>query len=53
MLDRIQHGEGGGGGGGGGGGTHKVYGKNVCRALKLNNFADIGATDFIFASIYS
>ena len=52
MLDRIQHGE---GGGGGGGGTHKVYGKNVCRALKLNNFADIhvGATDLIFASIYS
>ena len=40
-------------GGGGGGGTHKVYGKNVRRALKLNNFADIGATDFIFASIYS
>ena len=47
MLDRIKHGEGGGGGGGGvrGGGTHKVYGKN--------NFADIAATDFIFASIYS
>ena len=44
MLDRIQHGE---GGGGGGGGTRKVYGKNVCCALKLNNFADIGATDFI------
>ena len=43
-LDRIQHGE------GGGGGTHKVYGKNVRRALKLNNFADIGATHFIFAS---
>ena len=46
-LDRIQHGEGGGGGGGGGrgggggGGTHKVYGENVRRALKLNNFADI------------
>ena len=42
-----------GGGGeveGGGGGTHKVYGKNVRRALKLNNFADIGATHFIFAS---
>ena len=52
-LDRIQHGEGGGGGGGGGGGTHKVYGKNVRRALKLNNFADIGATDFIFASFNS
>ena len=51
VLDRIQHGEG--GGGGGGGGTHKVYGKNMCRALKLNNFADIGATDLIFASIYS
>ena len=38
-IDRIQHGEGGGGGGGevegGGGGTHKVYGKNVRRALKL------------------
>ena len=50
VLDRIQHGE---GGGGGGGGTHKAYGKNVCRALKLNNFADIGATDFIFASFYS
>ena len=49
-LDRIQHGEG--GGGGGGGGTHKVYGKNVRRALKLNNFADIGATHFIFASFY-
>ena len=49
-LDRIQHGE---GGGGGGGGTHKVYGKNVRRALKLNNFADIGATDFNFTSIYS
>ena len=43
----------GGGGGGGGGGTHKVYGKNVCRALKLNNFADIGATNFIFASFNS
>ena len=28
----------------GGGGTHKVYGENVRRALKLNNFADIGAT---------
>ena len=54
-LDRIQHGEGGGGGEveGGGGGTHKVYGKNVRRALKLNNFADIGATDFIFASFNS
>ena len=56
-LDRIQHGEGGGWGGGGrwrgGGGTHKVYGKNVHRALKLNNFADIGATDFIFASFNS
>ena len=45
--------EGGGGGGGGGGGTHKVYGKNVRRALKLNNFADIGATDFIYASFNS
>ena len=52
-LDRIQHGEGGGGGEvEGGGGTH-VYGKNVRRALKLNNFADIGATDFIFASLNS
>ena len=40
-------------GGGGGGGTHKVYGENVRRALKLNNFADIGATDFIFASFNS
>ena len=56
-LDRIQHGEGGGGGGGGGGGrwrggggTHRVYGENVRRALKLNNFADIGVTHFIFAS---
>ena len=49
-LNRIQHGE---GGGGGGGGTHKVYGKNVRRALKLNNFADIGATDSIFASFNS
>ena len=39
--------------GGGGGGTHKVYGKNVHRALKLNNFADIGATHFIFASFNS
>ena len=48
-LDRIQHGE----GGGGGGGTHKVYGKNVRRVLKFNNFADIGATDLIFASFYS
>ena len=38
---------------GGGGGTHKVYGKNVRHALKLNNFADIGATDFIFASFNS
>ena len=37
----------------GGGGTHKVYGKNMRRALKLNNFADIGATDFIFASFNS
>ena len=37
----------------GGGGTHKVYGDNVRRALKLNNFADIGATDFIFASFNS
>ena len=37
----------------GGGGTHKVYGENVHRALKLNNFADIGATDFIFASFNS
>ena len=34
---------------GGGGGTHKVYGKNVRRVLKLNNFANIGATDLIFA----
>ena len=49
-LDRIQHGE---GGGGGGGGTHKVYGENVRRALKLNNFEDIGATPFIFASFNS
>ena len=48
-CDRIQHGE----GGGGGGGTHKVYGKNMHRVLKLNNFADIGATDFIFASFNS
>ena len=45
--------EGGGEVEGGGGGTHKVYGKNVRRALKLNNFADIGATDFIFASFSS
>ena len=39
----------------GGVGTHKVYGKNVRRALKLNNFADndIGATDLIFASFNS
>ena len=50
-LDRVQHGE---GGGGGGGGTHKVYGKNVRRALKVNNFADIAlAKDFIFASFNS
>ena len=39
--------------GGGGTCTHKVYGKNMRRALKLNNFADIGATVFIFASFYS
>ena len=39
--------------GGGGGGTHKVYGENVYRTLKLNNFADIGATDLIFASFNS
>ena len=31
-----------GGGGGGGGGTHKVYGKNMHRAIKWNNFANIG-----------
>ena len=49
-LDRIQHGE---GGGGGGEVVHNVYRKNVCRALKLNNFAGIGATDFIFASFNS
>ena len=42
--------EGGGGRWRGGGGTHKVYGENVRRALKLNNFADIGATHFMFAS---
>ena len=34
-------------------GTHKVYGENVRRALKLNNFADIGAIGFIFASFNS
>ena len=33
--------------------VHTKSMENVCRALKLNNFADIGATDFIFASIYS
>ena len=49
-CDRIQHGE---GGGGGGGGTHEVYGKNMRRVFKLNNFAEIGATDFIFASFNS
>ena len=55
MHERMTYVEGGwgGGGGGGGGGTHKVYGENVRRALKLNNFADIGATDLIFASFNS
>ena len=40
--------------GGGGEVEHtKSMGENVRRTLKLNNFADIGATDFIFASFYS
>ena len=38
---------------GGGGGTHKVYGKNMHRAIKWNNFANIGTIDLIFVSLYS
>ena len=55
MHERMTNVEGGwgGGGGGGGGGTHKVYGKNMHRAIKWNNFANIGTIDLIFVSLYS
>ena len=36
---------------GGGGGTHKVYGENVRRAKKWNNFAYIWSIDLIFVSL--
>ena len=44
-------GVGGEGGGGGGSGTHKVYGENLHRAKKWNNFAYIWTTDLIFVSL--
>ena len=42
------------GGWGGGGVVHtKSMGKNMHRAIKWNNFANIGTIDLIFVSLYS
>ena len=38
---------------GGGSGTHKVYGENMHRAKKWNNFANIWTIDLIFVSLCS
>ena len=51
-VDTVRNGIGKGKGGwGGGGGTHKVYGENVRRAKKWNNFTYTWSLDLIFVSL--